>query len=141
MLDINYTLFIQIANFLFLLFILNILLFKPIRKILGERSHEMGSYEGQIGDFRGKSDQYEKELQENMVGARKEGFQEKEGLKNEGLGTEKELLQEATSAAGEKIGKAKQDIESKAGDARATLENEVAAFSKELAEKILGRSI
>ncbi len=45
MLEINNTLIIQIANFLVLLFLLNIILYKPIRKILGQRQEEMRTSE------------------------------------------------------------------------------------------------
>jgi F-type H+-transporting ATPase subunit b len=141
MLKIDYTLFIQIANFLFLLFILNILLFRPIRKILGRRAEEINSSKGMMGDFQNRAARYEKELEENIAGARREGYKEKEDLKDEGLEQEKELLKDATSSSGEKIGKAKQQIKSSADHVRQSLENEVAVFSRELAEKILGRSI
>jgi len=141
MLKIDYTLFIQIANFLFLLFVLNILLFRPVRKILGRRAEEINSSKSMMGDFQNRAARYEKELEENIAGARREGYKEKEDLKEEGLELEKELLQDATSSSGEKIGEAKQQIKSVADHVRQSLENEVVVFSKELAEKILGRSI
>jgi len=141
MLKIDYTVFFQIANFLILLFILNIILYRPIRKILGQRKDEMTALQRKIEDFLNRFGRHEKDLKENMVGARKEGYQEKEGLKSEGLEEEKTILQEATSSAEEKLTVAKEEIQQKATDARQSLENEVAAFSKELAEKILGRSI
>ena len=101
MLKIDYTLFIQIANFLFLLFILNILLFRPIRKILSRRAEETNSSKSMMGDFQNRAAQYEKELEENIAGARREGYKEKEDLKDEGLEQEKKLLQDATSSSGE----------------------------------------
>ena len=141
MLKVDYTLFIQIANFLFLLFLLNILLYRPIRKILGRRTEEMNSFQDAIGDFQNQSARYAIELEENMVEARKKGYKEKENLKGEGLAEEKGVLQEAISSTEGKIGKAKEEIGLKAVEARQSLENEVNLFSQELAEKILGRSI
>ncbi len=141
MLKIDYTLFIQIANFLFLLFILNIIIFRPIRKILGRRAEEINSSTSMMGDFQNRTAQCEKELEENIAGARREGYKEKEDLKDESLEQEKELLQDAVSSSGEKIGEAKQQIKSSADHVRQSLENEVVVFSKELAEKILGRTI
>ena len=147
MLEIQYSLWppgslwIQVANFLLLIFLLNIILYRPIRKILGERRGEMGSFESAIEDFRNKSTRYEKDLHESEIGARREGHQEKEALKSEGLEEEKGLLDEVTSTAEEKISKAKEEIEHRALDVRKSLEAEVADFSKDLAEKILGRSV
>ena len=141
MLKINYTLFIQIANFLLLLFIMNILLYRPIRKILGRRTEEMDSFQKMIEDFQNNSTRDEKELEENMAGARKEGYKEKESHKNEGLEEEKEMLQDATSLAGEKINKAKEETGHKIMDAHQSLESDMEIFSRELAEKVMGRSV
>ncbi|MBW1765438.1 MAG: hypothetical protein JRJ02_00335 [Deltaproteobacteria bacterium] len=140
MLKIDYTLFIQIANFLFLLFLLNILLYRPIRKILSRRAEEINSFQDATGDFQNKSAQYAIELEANMVDARKGGYREKENLKNAGLAKEKGLLQEAITSTEGKIGKAKEEILHKAAEARQSLENEVELFSQELVEKILGKS-
>lgn len=141
MLNIDYTLIIQIANFLFLLFILNIFLYKPIRQILSQRREEIDSFAGMIGEFEDKSAQSKKALEENMAGARKEGLKEKEALKGEGSDQEKGMLQEATTEASEKLDQARDEISASLVSARQTLEKELALFSRELAQKILGRSI
>ena len=101
----------------------------------------MNSLQETIEDFQNRSGHCAKELEENLVGARSEGYKEKENLKNAGLDEEKGMLQEATTRAEEQIGKAKEEIARSVVDARQSLENEVAVFSKELAEKILGRGI
>ena len=141
MLSVDYTLFIQIANFLVLLFILNLVLYKPIRKILLKRKEEFHAYEESIGEFESKSEEGSKDFSEGMITARKEGFQEKEGLKGQGLEEEKALIGSATASALEKIDEAKKNIDQTIQEAWAGLEKESAAFSKELAEKILGRSL
>ena len=141
MLHPDYTLFIQIANFLFLVFVLNILLYKPIRNMLRQRKEQMNSFEDTRNDLLEKSDRYERELEENVLGARMTGVKSKGDLKNEGLDVEKGMLQEASSVAGERIEKAKMEIEHSMAAARQSLQTELAAFSRELAEKVLGRSI
>ena len=137
----NITVLFQIANFLILLFILNLIVYRPIRKILGRRGDEVISFQDMIEDFQNRSEKEAKTLQENMAGARSQGFKEKENLKNAGLEEEKVMVQGAISAAEEKIGKAKGEIDQDTAQARQSLEAEVKEFSKELAEKILGRSI
>jgi F-type H+-transporting ATPase subunit b len=137
----NFTLVFQIANFLFLLFILNIILYRPIRKILGQRGDEVVSFQGMIEDFQSRSEKGAKSLEENMATARSQGFKEKESLKRAGIEEEKVMLQQAISSAEEKIGKAKGEIDQDTAKARRSLEEEVRVFSQELAEKILGRSI
>jgi len=141
MLEINYSLFVQIANFLFLLFILNILLYRPIRKVLSRRNDEMNSFQNLIEDYQDRFARDEKDLKNNMIEARKEGFKEKEAFKGEGLEEEKGILKEATTSAEEKIGKARDEMQENLVNVRQSLQSEVEGFSKELAEKILGRSI
>jgi F-type H+-transporting ATPase subunit b len=141
MLDINTSLFVQIANFLVLLFVLNLLFYRPIRKILSKRSGEMDSLQQMVDDYVEKSAQREKGIEDSMVLARKEGFQEKEGLRGQGIEEEKGLLQEASSALEERVSTAKEEIDKKMADVRKALDEEVAVFSQELAQKILGRNV
>ena len=141
MLKIDYTVFIQIANFLFLLFVLNLFLYKPIRRILEQRREEMRTFEGMIADLKEKAAQFARELEEWSAAAKKEGIREKEALRSDGLEGEKGMLREAISSATEKIDQAKKDIDHSVMEARQSLETQLASFSKELAEKMLRRTV
>ena len=141
MLNINYTLIIQIANFLILLLILNIILYKPIRKILRRRREEIRDSEKTIEDFLDRAARLAEQLEQIMVAARKDGFKEKEDRKNQGRDEEAKMLQSTIDSVGKKISKAKEDIEQNMAGLRQSLEKEVSLFSQELAEKVLGRSV
>lgn len=141
MLNIDGTLILQIANFLVLLVVLNLILYKPIRTILKKREEEMASRQNMIDDYQGRVRGNEEAIESGMVLARKEGYQEKESLKAQGQEEEKGVLQEAGAAVERKLTAAKQEIETKMTAAREALENEISGFSDELAEKILGRSV
>ncbi len=137
----DYTLFLQLANFLFLLFILNIILYKPVRQILGKRKAEVDGLQQSVSELEGKASRFAGELEEDKAKARKTGYQEKENLKSQGLEEEKALLKEASTASGERLGQAKAELGKKLAEARGALDTELSLFSKELAEKILGRSV
>jgi len=141
MLSIDGTLILQIANFLVLLVVMNIILYKPIRGILAKRDEEMDSRQKMIDGYQGRVEDNEAAIESGMVSARKEGYQEKESLKALGQEEEKGVLQEAGAAVERKLTAAKQEIETKITAARETLEREISGFSNELAEKILGRSV
>ena len=141
MLKIDYSLFIQIANFLLLLFLLNRILYRPIRRILAERAEQMSTFENTIADLQQKSARDADALEQNMKGARREGFDRKEGLRGEGLEEEKGMIQRASATAGERIDEAKAEIGRHVADVRKALEKDIGAFSQDLAEKILGRNI
>jgi F-type H+-transporting ATPase subunit b len=137
----DYTLFIQIANFLLLLVLLNAILYRPIRRILKSRKEEMDTFQNKIQDFEGKFSSYTKRIQEGTAEARKEGLKERESLKKNGQEEEKQMLREASSKASGKIGDARKEMDEKLKGVRLSLEKEMALFSKELAEKVLGRSL
>ena len=137
----DYTLFLQLANFLILLFILNIILYKPVRRILGKRKAEVDGLQNSVSELGGKANRFAGELEEGMSQARKTGYQEKESLKSEGLEEEKALLKKAATASGERMGQARAEMQNKLVEVRGSLERELSVFSKELAEKILGRSV
>lgn len=141
MLEINYTLALQVITFLLLVFLLNIILYRPIRKILAQRNQETRSLQGMIDEFQRLSEEHEKKIEEGMVQARKEGYLEKEGFKGKGLEEEKGILQEANSKVEEELGLARKEMENRISEARKALEGELTGFSSELAQKILGRSI
>jgi len=141
MLQIDQSLLIQVGNFLLLVILLNIFLYRPIRRIIAQRSEEVGSLEHAIREYQEKAEENEKGIQEHMVQARKEGFLVKESLKTEGVEQEKEILQESSSTVEERIAKARNSIDGQLKDVRKILDEQVAVFSKELAEKILGRDV
>lgn len=141
MLNIDGTLILQIANFLVLLLVLNVILYRPIRRVLAQRNKEIDSQETTVASFQDKAQQYEKDIEDGKVAARKEGFTTKEALKAEGMEAEKGMLQEASQSVEQKLGAARQEMEAKMGDVRQALEDQISDFSNELAEKILGRSV
>ncbi len=141
MLNIDGTLFVQIVNFLVLLFLMNIILYKPIRGIIAKRDEEMNAGRKSVAEYRDKAEKDQKGIEQGLIAARKEGFLEKESFKSQGLEEEKGILREAGNSVEQKLDAAKKDLESKLVDVRKTLEGDIQMFSGELAEKILGRSV
>jgi F-type H+-transporting ATPase subunit b len=141
MLSIDYSVFIQIANFLILLLLLNFILFRPLRRVMSQRSREMDDLAHVAADLQTKAAEHSKTLEENLSSARKQGFKEKEGLRSEALNLEKRMYQEATASAGGKMEQARKTTEENVREIRISLENEIGLFSQELAEKILGRRL
>lgn len=141
MLNIDFSLFLQIANFLILLLLLNIFLYRPIRDIISRRNQEMSSLENSIDDLSDKSDKGTREIEEGMIKARKEGYLEKEKIK--GLGIEKEhtLIKEAQSSSEQSVNAAQKDIDARIAEMKGVLDAHADELSNELAEKVLGRVI
>jgi F-type H+-transporting ATPase subunit b len=141
MLNIDYSLFIQMASFIFLVILLNIILYRPIRRILIMRKNEISSMEEVTRDLKHKADDYLKEYEDNLSDANKKGFKGKNDLKNRGIEEERETLRQTYSSVEERTRNARMDIQDRISHARQSLQKELESFSQDLAEKILGRNL
>jgi len=141
MLEIDATLYFQIANFLILLFFLNIFLYRPIRNILAQRNKETIALESAIQEYLEQAEQKQQGIIEDTTKAQKDGHAEKEGLKREGLQVEQEILKEAGFSVEDKLLTARKEMERKIAEAHVALEDQIASFSREVSEKMLGRNI
>ena len=141
MLEINFSVVVQVVNFLVLLFLLNKFLYQPIRTILSRRAEEMDTLANRVEEYLGKSEEREKGIEEGTILARKEGYSRREACKAEAASEERGILKEAASSVEQQVGAAREDIEAKIAGVRKALDDQVSALSSELAEKILGRSV
>ncbi len=141
MIDINISMLYQLVNFLFLMWILNIILYKPVRRILRERRDELGGLEAGIKGLSEEIAEKAREIEAVRSQARTEGFTLKEELKKQGMMTESELLEKTGKKAESQIAKMKAEIADDIARARDALKTQVREFSVALAEKILGRKV
>jgi F-type H+-transporting ATPase subunit b len=138
---LNWTIWLQFANFFVLMIILNFLLYRPLRKILSDRRDTVeGSYrkarelEEQINE---KMARYQERLQE----AKLKGNQEKASLRAAALQKEAEILSEAHEAAAKNLKSIKNQVVAEAGKARRSLREEAQALAAGVASKVLGREL
>lgn len=134
-------LLVQMANFIVLIFILNAILYKPIRKILIERKKKIQGLEGGIKALGEDAAESEQSFQTKMKEARSKGFQEKEVLKEAGQEEEKRLVDEINQKAQADLEAVRAQIAKDAEDARGKLKAQTQAFAAAIAEKILGRAV
>lgn len=141
MIDINISLFIQIANFLFMIIIMNVLLYKPIRNIIKQRKEKIEGFESDISGLASQAEERVKEIEARLVEARRDGFSKKDAIMNEGFQEEKNIVDAASGNAEERIEEIKAQIVGEIASAREALQAELVVFSSELAQKILGRGL
>jgi F-type H+-transporting ATPase subunit b len=139
--EINYTVFIQIVNFLLFIFLLNIIVYRPIKGILNKRKEGIDSSLSLIDEWKGKIEKYAVEIAAQTEIARKQGIKERINIRDSGLSSEKELLLGAYSQVDKEIEKAKNEIKGQIDKARIYLQGEIEKYSKEMAEKIMGRAL
>lgn len=140
MIELNFTFFIQLVNFLIALLVLNLILYRPIRGIMRKRAELMSSRMEEIEKFTSAAEEklgsYESALDE----ARKKAQEVRGQLKEEGYAEEKALLSAAMSEAAEVIKTARAKFEQEKSAALKSLEAKVNDYAAKVASKILGEA-
>ena len=135
------SLFIQIANFIFTIWVLNLLLYKPIRKILNQRKEKVDglelSIETSAKDAREKDEAFVAGIKE----ARSRGVEKKNALMQEADDEEKSILADINQKAQAELAQVHEKIKKEAEVARNSLKKEIDSFADQISEKILGRAV
>ena len=137
----DYTLLIQMINFLFLLFLLNLILFRPIRNIIKERNQIIDNFNSDITSLSDQAQEAVDRFEQKVMEARKAGMAKVQSMKDEGEEAEVQLIASTTQEVQTKVEEARERVASEITEARTQLQAQVKAFSVEVTEKILGRSI
>jgi F-type H+-transporting ATPase subunit b len=139
--DINISLLWQMANFVVIMLLLNYILYKPIRGMLRQRADKVAQMGGEITAKEEGAKKRQEELEDQLAEARRQGVAATDEMKAEGRAKEREIVEAATKEMEDSVAKVRHEIQSQIGQAREELKDQVQSFGKELAQKILGRSI
>jgi len=141
MIDIDWTLFAQIINFLLLVFLLNVVLFRPIRNAIKDRQAKLLAQEAEFNLLMDQGRNLEDEIKEKLAAARREGAGARETLKQEGAQAEASLLEEVKRQVEVEWATVETKIKADVAKARKSLHKQAQTFAQLLATKILGREL
>jgi F-type H+-transporting ATPase subunit b len=141
MIDIDWTLYAQLINFLLLVFLLNLVLFRPIRKAIRDRQARLLEQEAAAAQLELDSQGLSDEIKEKLAAARREGAGQREALKQEGSQAEAALLEEVKKQADLEWAQVEQKIKADMAKARESLKTQAQSFAQLLAAKVLGREL
>jgi len=141
MIDINVSLFIQMANFLIFLFLMNLVLYRPIRRVVAQRKRLISEKQQGIESLEAQAQAALLEHDRTLQDARRTGVQRIQELKAAGYEQEKELLRQSSEQTAETVQQLREKIQKDIAVARKELKQQVKSFSADLAQKILGRKI
>jgi F-type H+-transporting ATPase subunit b len=139
--NLNFTLFIQLINFLALLFILNAILYKPVIAKLREREARIKQDQEQALELEQKVLVQENQHQQELANARQTAAQEKGQLLAEAKKKESDILAKSRSEATKIIDDMKAAIQTEATEASEALKAQMTPLAESIAEKILGRKV
>lgn len=138
MINLDFTLLIQLVNFIVTLLVLNALLIRPIREIIKQRADKMsglvGDTEGFLENANQKLSNYEAALSE----ARRGASAVREAKKEEGLTKEQELVTAASNEAQAILQASREQVAKDVKAAMDTLKGQVGALAEKATAKVLG---
>ncbi len=137
MIELNITFFIQLVNFLILLAVLNLILYRPIRGVLKKRADHSSLCLQDTEKFLKLANERLAKYESEMDKARKKGLELRQGMKDEAYEAEKELLASATQNAASQLQTTKESVAQQQGDVLASLQNDIKTYAQAAAQKIL----
>ncbi|CAG35558.1 ATP synthase F0 subunit B [Desulfotalea psychrophila] len=141
MITMDITLVIQIVNMVVLMFLLNKVLYKPVKKILAERFEKLRGMRGEISKFEKNASLRQSDMNAKMTEASGKAKVALDSARADAQAAGDTKLAaikaEADSVKEKQLAEVKSQIES----ARAGLQTELSLFARDMAGKILGRSL
>ena len=141
MIALDWTLFVQIINFLVLVFLLNMVLFRPIRRIIQARQARLATFEDDISGLGDNQQGILGEVDAQIAEARREGLGLREKLRQEGSQEESSLLEQVKKEVDEEWTRVEAKIKKDVAQAREALQAQAQDFATALSAKILGRTL
>ena len=137
----DYTLLIQIVTFIVLIYILNILLYKPILTIIDRRKKQLEELENEIKLFNDSVDKRVLEYEEKLKQAKTNASDLKKEIIKEGDDQAKSIVDIVRGEIPLMTQEFQQKMDKEIQAARQILDGQSRKLSLEIAEKVLGRSV
>ena len=141
MIDLNFTVILQLAIVLILMVALSNLMFKPFLRLVQERKDWIEGAEKKARELQQRSEELMERYRDSISAAQAQGASIREEIRKGGLSKETDILQKAMEEANQYLDQMKGRIQEESQNARAGLRLQAQTLSREMAEKMLGRSI
>ncbi len=141
MIQIDWSVGAQLVTFLVLVFLLNKVLFRPIREALKARQARMDAQKSDIDFMETTGQGVDSETKDKLAAARREGVEARESLKQKGSEAEAALLEGIKREVDQEWSQVEERIKSEVAQARKSLQTQTQSFAQLLASKILGREL
>ena len=135
------TLFVQMATFIALIFILHYLLYKPILSIIDRRKKQLEELENEIKLFKDSVDKKAAEYDEKLNKAKTSASDLKKEIISEGSQQAKSIVDAVRNQIALMAQESQKKMDQEMQAARQILDNQSRKLSLEIAEKILGRRV
>ncbi|MBQ7456439.1 MAG: ATP synthase F0 subunit B [Desulfovibrio sp.] len=137
MLDLNITLLFQLVNFFIAVFLLNVLLIRPVREILKKRQQIVDTMAGDAESFESRAEQKLADYDAQLKAARQEASLARQTGREEGIAEQHNLLATAQNEARAIVDQARVSLQKEADATMAALRSEVGTLSQKIADRLV----
>jgi F-type H+-transporting ATPase subunit b len=141
MISINATLVLQVVHFLVLVYILNRLMFKPILKLVNERTGYMEKSKTEMTELESEAERLKQEYRSLESEARKKASRENLEMKKDGVAQVDAMIDESQEEVASIRRDSEAKIESEFEKARPSLQSEATVLAEEIVERLIGRRV
>lgn len=141
MIDINSSLFIQAALFIFLMIVLNKIFFQPFLGFLDERQNKISGDEKEAVRLQEEAERRRLQFEEGLNKGQLKALEEKGRIQEAGAYEGKQLVDAAQQEVEGEIPQIKAQLAQEGQEVLAELERSQGAMATEIVEKILGRGL
>jgi F-type H+-transporting ATPase subunit b len=139
LISINETLIVQVIGFLIFLFVINRVMFRPLRNVMSDRDIHIERVQRDIIQAQKEVASITSQIQEQEAATRKEALALKDDLESDGSQQAKEIFESVKKEIVASSQKVQQEIAVRISEERQSLEKESKALALNIIEKILGR--
>jgi F-type H+-transporting ATPase subunit b len=139
--SLDYSLGIQIINFVFLIFILNVLLYKPLLGMIDKRKKQFEESETEVRRLQETVEQKMAAYEEKLRQAKAAATEQKNEIISQGAEEAKAVIEAVRSEIPGLMEQFQIRMEGEIGEAKKILTDHSQNLSVEIAEKVLGRSL
>ncbi len=141
MITIDLSIVAELICVLFMIAILNSILYKPLRNVIKQRKEKMDAIDAEAARFENNTKKLIEDFENKMKQARLAGKEEFEKFRAEARDEEHKLIEESTKEAEAKREELMAQLTGQIEAAKKDLQAQAEAFAMEIAQKLLGRAV
>ena len=137
--SINETVFVQLISFLIFLFIMNRVMFRPLRDTMSKRDHHVKQIQDDISHQENQLQTLKNNIDERESRVRSEALEMRKKLEDSGSQEAAAIISTTRQEIEVLRKKSAQDVDSKLSEARKSLNQESEGLVSDVMEKVLDR--
>ena len=141
LISINATLFFQLISFLIFLFIINRLMFRPLRNVMDERDNHINKVQQEIFETKNEFENLTNQLQQQESAVKSDAFKLQKEIENTGNQKAAEILNSAIQEIETLKDRAQKAVDTQISEARKDIFKESEFLAVSIIEKVVDRRL